>query len=157
MKYVPRLVLGFFMALSVACLSSQTTAKEDDKSLIIPNKVTELIKIDLLPGTGEAVTQDTPVTVHYSGWLFNHKGKDHKGEKFDSSIDRQQPFQFRVGSGMVIKGWDEGLKGMKTGGKRRLFIPSNMAYGEKPMGPIPGGATLVFDVELLKIKKPSNN
>lgn len=91
-----------------------------------------------------------PVTVHYTGWLFDEKQPEHKGKKFDSSLDRGQPFQFVLGAGMVIRGWDEGVAGMKVGEKRRLVIPANLAYGNQAVGGIiPANATLVFDVELL--------
>jgi FKBP-type peptidyl-prolyl cis-trans isomerase FkpA len=100
---------------------------------------------DLSPGTGvEAKAGDT-VDVHYTGWLTN-------GQKFDSSVDRGQPFSFKLGAG-VIKGWDEGVAGMKVGGKRKLTIPAALGYGARGAGTaIPPNAELVFDVELLKIK-----
>jgi len=97
-------------------------------------------------GTGATATAGKKVSVHYTGWLTN-------GTKFDSSVDRNKPFEFTLGAGMVIKGWDEGVEGMKVGGKRRLEIPPNLGYGSRGAGGvIPPNATLIFDVELLGVK-----
>jgi FKBP-type peptidyl-prolyl cis-trans isomerase len=102
--------------------------------------------IDQVVGTGEIAKAGQTVSVHYTGWLTN-------GKKFDSSVDRGQPFSFRLGVGQVIKGWDEGVQGMKIGGKRKLTIPSNLGYGARGAGGlIPPHATLVFDVELLGVQ-----
>jgi FKBP-type peptidyl-prolyl cis-trans isomerase len=102
--------------------------------------------IDQVVGTGDTATAGQTVSVHYTGWLTN-------GKKFDSSVDRGQPFSFRLGVGQVIKGWDEGVQGMKVGGKRKLTIPSNLGYGARGAGGlIPPHATLVFDVELLGVQ-----
>jgi len=102
--------------------------------------------VDLVVGTGESPKQGQLVTVHYTGTLED-------GTKFDSSLDRGQPFQFNIGTGQVIKGWDEGLMTMRVGGKRRLIIPSDLGYGSRGAGGvIPPNATLVFEVELLGIK-----
>ncbi|HEX7559273.1 MAG TPA: FKBP-type peptidyl-prolyl cis-trans isomerase, partial [Usitatibacter sp.] len=114
----------------------------------------DLVKKDIAPGKGErAIEFKTPVHVAYTGWLYDGCAKDFKGEKFDSSEGRVTPFGFIVGAGKVIKGWDEGLPGMKEGGKRTLIIPPNMGYGAAGAGGgrIPPNATLVFDVELLDI------
>jgi FKBP-type peptidyl-prolyl cis-trans isomerase len=99
--------------------------------------------IDLKIGAGAIAQAGTNVSVHYTGWLEN-------GKKFDSSVDRGQPFSFPLGAGRVIKGWDEGVQGMKVGGKRKLTIPSNLGYGARGAGgAIPPNATLIFEVELL--------
>lgn len=100
---------------------------------------------DVKFGTGETVKDGDTVSVHYVGTLQN-------GEEFDNSRKRGAAFDFKVGAGMVIKGWDEGVVGMQVGGQRILVIPPEMAYGNKGVGPIPGGATLVFAIELLEVK-----
>lgn len=108
---------------------------------------------DLAEGEGAAIDAGSVAVVHYTGWLYDPAAEDGKGKKFDSSVDRGKPFSFPLGAGRVIKGWDEGVAGMKVGGKRRLVIPAHMAYGERGAGgAIPPGATLVFDVELLGIE-----
>lgn len=102
---------------------------------------------DLVPGTGPQPEAGKPVTVHYTGWLVN-------GAKFDSSRDRKEPFSFVMGAGQVIPGWEEGVKTMKVGGKRKLVIPPNLAYGAAGAGGVvPPNATLVFEVELLSLGK----
>jgi len=116
------------------------------------DNITSLQVADTRVGTGAAATAGKQVTVHYTGWLYDPKTPDHHGKKFDSSVDRDEPFTFRLGSHQVIKGWDEGVAGMKVGGKRRLEIPGDLAYGPKGRGPVPPNAILIFDVELLKVK-----
>jgi FKBP-type peptidyl-prolyl cis-trans isomerase len=101
---------------------------------------------DIKVGTGPAATAGHTVKVHYTGWLTN-------GKKFDSSVDRGEPFMFDLGGGHVIKGWDEGVAGMKVGGKRQLRIPPDLGYGDRGApGAIPPNATLIFDVELLGVR-----
>ena len=104
---------------------------------------------DTIEGTGSAATKGQSVTVHYTGWLYND---GMQGAKFDSSKDRNDPFVFSLGAGMVIRGWDEGVAGMKVGGTRTLIIPAALGYGARGAGgAIPPNATLKFDVELLKV------
>jgi FKBP-type peptidyl-prolyl cis-trans isomerase len=101
---------------------------------------------DLQVGTGDEAKAGQTVSVHYTGWLEN-------GQKFDSSLDRRQPFQFKLGAGQVIQGWDQGVAGMKVGGKRKLTIPASLGYGARGAGGvIPPNATLIFEVELLGVR-----
>ena len=100
---------------------------------------------DVKVGTGSEAKEHTTVTVHYTGWLED-------GTKFDSSKDRNEPFSVRIGAGYVIRGWDMGIPGMKVGGKRKLTIPYQLGYGKYGTDGIPGFATLIFEVELLKVK-----
>ncbi|MBL0954968.1 MAG: FKBP-type peptidyl-prolyl cis-trans isomerase [Leptospira sp.] len=100
--------------------------------------------IDLVIGKGDEAFSGSYVTVHYVGKLQN-------GTKFDSSRDRNRPFEFNLGAGEVVKGWDKGIKGMRVGGKRKLIIPPELGYGSKRVGNIPPDSTLIFEVELLKI------
>jgi FKBP-type peptidyl-prolyl cis-trans isomerase len=117
------------------------------------NSTMSLQKTDLTPGAGAEIASGQTALVHYTGWLYDAAAPENKGKKFDSSVDRNEPFEFPVGAGMVIRGWDEGVVGMKVGGKRRLVIPPEMGYGARGAGGvIPPGATLVFDVELVEIR-----
>ena len=107
---------------------------------------------DTIPGTGDEAKAGHRVRVHYTGWLYDPTAPKSRGKKFDSSKDRGQPFSFGLGGGEVIRGWDEGVQGMKVGGTRVLTIPPEMGYGARGAGGvIPPNATLVFEVELLGI------
>lgn len=131
------------------CLAAGEKAKTADKAPAAAQVTTPsgLKYVDVKVGTGASPVKGKMVKVHYTGTLEN-------GKKFDSSVDRNQPFSFVIGVGQVIPGWDEGVMGMKVGGKRKLIIPSNLGYGASGAGGvIPPNATLLFDVELLDVAK----
>ena len=109
--------------------------------------------VELKTGAGESIAPGKIAVVQYTGWLYEATAKDNKGKQFDSSRTQGQPFRFPLGAGNVIKGWDQGVIGMKIGGSRRLIIPADMAYGDSGAGGvIPPGATLVFDIDLVAIE-----
>ena len=149
--------LAIMLALTAASVMAQTAAKKTAPArpnTNAPTKVTgEGVKTpsglqywDIRVGTGAVAKEGSRVRVHYTGWLTN-------GKKFDSSVDAGKPFDFRVGNGEVIKGWDEGVTGMKVGGKRQLRIPPDLAYGAQGYpGAIPPNATLIFDIQLLAVQ-----
>ncbi|HHJ80749.1 MAG TPA: FKBP-type peptidyl-prolyl cis-trans isomerase [Candidatus Tenderia electrophaga] len=119
----------------------------------ITSAVSALLKTDHVVGEGAEATAGKKVSVHYTGWLYNEAAADKKGAKFDSSRDRGQPFEFPLGAGRVIKGWDQGVVGMKVGGQRTLTIPPELGYGSRGAGSsIPPNAALIFDVELLGVR-----
>lgn len=124
--------------------STSTTTSSD---------VAELVITDVTMGSGDEAIAGMNVSVHYTGWLYDKSAVDNKGKKFDSSRDRGQPFEFPLGAGRVIKGWDQGVAGMKVGGQRSLIIPPGLGYGSRGAGGlIPPNAALVFDVELLNVR-----
>ncbi|GGX92175.1 hypothetical protein GCM10007386_23990 [Pseudoduganella dura] len=133
-------------------------AQEAPAGPVVPGSATigpaaeQLIVNDTKAGTGREAATGGTVSVHYTGWLYRPMAKGHKGRKFDSSRDRGEPLEFRLGAGQVIKGWEQGVAGMKIGGKRTLIIPSNLAYGARAMPNIPANSALIFDVELLDVK-----
>jgi FKBP-type peptidyl-prolyl cis-trans isomerase FkpA len=115
--------------------------------------VTSMQSVELKAGSGEAIAAGKIAVVQYTGWLYEASATEHKGKQFDSSRNQGQPFRFPLGAGQVIKGWDQGVVGMKVGESRRLVIPADMAYGDSGAGGvIPPGATLVFDVDLVAIE-----
>jgi FKBP-type peptidyl-prolyl cis-trans isomerase FkpA len=118
----------------------------------MPTTASGLQYEDTVPGSGEEAGAGRSVRVHYTGWLHDPNAKGNRGSKFDSSKDRGQPFSFHLGGGQVIRGWDEGVQGMKVGGTRVLTIPPDLGYGARGAGGvIPPNATLVFEVELLGV------
>ena len=152
MNAVRRMWLPLLLTLCAGCNAGEKPAA------VAPPPVTTttaegLAISELAPGAGEAIAPGSVAVVHYTGWLYESGAPDHKGSKFDSSVDRGEPFRFTLGQGEVIQGWDQGVEGMKVGGKRRLVIPAALGYGERGAGDvIPPGATLVFDVDLLGIE-----
>ena len=117
------------------------------------DNITSLQITDGKVGSGAEAKKGASVSVHYTGWLYDASKPDRHGKKFDSSRDRSDPFQFKLGAGQVIQGWDQGVAGMKVGGQRTLVIPSQLGYGQRGAGGIiPPNATLVFDVELLDVR-----
>ena len=147
-------VVAAFM-MTVNFLASAATldtamACGDSGSDTAPSLNVPFSTTDLVPGTGAAAVPGSRVTVHYTGWLYEN---GQKGKKFDSSVDRNEPFEFPIGQRRVIAGWDEGVASMKVGGKRTLIIPPALGYGARGAGGvIPPNATLMFDVELLAVK-----
>ena len=141
------LALGYM----TTAVSAPTSAAEGQSKL---NATPEnLQKIDVKQGQGAEATPGHTVVVHYTGWLYDPSKPDSHGAKFDSSRDRSAPFTFPLGAGRVIKGWDEGVAGMKVGGQRTLVIPPQLGYGARGAGGvIPPNATLIFDVELLDVQ-----
>jgi len=138
--------IGLTLALALAGCERAQTPPASAAAAAAP-----LQKIDTQAGSGkEAVTGATAV-VNYTGWLYEPNAPQQHGAQFDSSVGRS-PFSFQLGAGQVIPGWDEGVKGMKVGGKRTLIVPPGMGYGSNGIGPIPPNATLIFDVELLDVR-----
>ena len=130
-----------------------TAAGSSSQESKLSATITSLQKTDNKQGNGAEAVPGRAVVVHYTGWLYDPAQPGGKGAKFDSSLDRKVPFGFILGAGKVIRGWDEGVAGMKVGGQRTLIIPSDMAYGARGAGGvIPPNATLIFDVELLEVK-----
>jgi FKBP-type peptidyl-prolyl cis-trans isomerase FkpA len=142
---------GLVILLLGACSSGENTAAPAPAPVVLDqgNATTTasgLIIEELAVGSGTLAADGNRVSVHYTGWLTD-------GTKFDSSLDRNQPFEFRLGAGQVIRGWDEGVAGMQVGGKRKLTIPPQLGYGERGAGGvIPPNAVLVFEVELLGVR-----
>lgn len=144
-------VIVVAIAVLTNCATEDESGAQEDN--MAQSNITELIKTDELAGGGNEAAAGRRVTVHYTGWLYDQAKADHKGKKFDSSRDRGEPFSFRLGKGEVIRGWDDGVAGMKVGGRRTLTIPPDYGYGARGAGgAIPPNATLVFDVELLDVR-----
>lgn len=147
---IAALTLTTLLALSTI---NPVNADQQKEKTAMKKTVSELEITDHVLGKGKEAIAGTNVTVHYTGWLYDPSKPEGHGTKFDSSVDRGEPFTFLLGGGQVIRGWDEGVAGMKEGGKRTLIIPSGLGYGSRGAGGvIPPYATLVFDVELLSVK-----
>jgi FKBP-type peptidyl-prolyl cis-trans isomerase FkpA len=116
-----------------------------------PDKLTQLVTFDQVVGKGKLAAAGSTVTIHYTGWLYVPKAPKQRGAAFDTSVGAT-PHTFTLGTGAVIKGWDEGVLGMRAGGKRTLLVPASMGFGKEGLGPVPPTASMVFDVELLKVK-----
>ncbi len=147
-------VLGAIFGLSQMMGGSATVAGEESEQQVgavvnstnMTTTESGLMYEDVVVGTGEVAQVGMVVSAHYTGTFTD-------GSVFDSSVPRNQPFEFTLGTGQVIKGWDEGIEGMKVGGKRKLVVPPKLGYGESGIGPIPPNATLHFEVELLAVRK----
>jgi FKBP-type peptidyl-prolyl cis-trans isomerase FkpA len=146
------------MFLAMLCLSAASLsqaagqASAEAAAAVVADP---LVKIDNVVGTGKEATAGSNVVVNYTGWFYKPMATRQRGRKFDSSLDAgREPLEFQLGAGRVIKGWDQGVAGMKVGGKRTLIIPSELAYGKRGAGggSIPADADLIFDVELLDVK-----
>ena len=142
------IVAAIALVAAAAAIWAQTNANNDAPTKVTGNGTTTSSGLqywDIQAGTGAEAVNGRQVQVHYTGWLTT-------GKKFDSSVDRGEPFSFTLGAQQVIRGWDEGVKGMKVGGKRQLKIPASLGYGARGAGGvIPPNATLIFDVELLGV------
>ena len=149
MKHITFSLLALLLTAGIF----STTAYSEPANIHKEKRImTELIKTDTKLGEGAEATPGHNVSVHYTGWLYNETLPYHKGRKFDSSHDRNQPFDFPLGAGRVIRGWDQGVAGMKVGGQRTLVIPAYLGYGPIGAGEaVPPNTALVFDVELLGV------
>jgi FKBP-type peptidyl-prolyl cis-trans isomerase FkpA len=147
-----RAVVSFLFAVLAACGAKNgappAAAPPPPAAAVAALEITEL-----QPGTGPQIAASQTAVVNYTGWLYEPQAADKKGKQFDSSLTTGAPFRFKLGAGEVIKGWDQGVLGMQPGGRRRLIIPADLAYGDRGAADvIPPGAALVFDVELLAIE-----
>jgi FKBP-type peptidyl-prolyl cis-trans isomerase FkpA len=146
-KLIPILLLSAVVGFAYGQTDTHTDTSAPTKVTGKPKSTRSGVEYwDIVVGTGATAVSGKMVGVHYTGWLTN-------GKKFDSSVDRGKPIAFPLGAGRVIKGWDEGIVGMKVGGKRQLRIPPNLGYGIHGAGPVPPNAILIFDVQLLAVGK----
>ena len=143
-------IFTFIALLMFTSLSQSIELVNEEKGKMQDKEIKELIITDNKVGEGREAEKGLTVTVHYTGWLYE---KGEKTSKFDSSVDRREPFSFVLGVGQVIKGWDQGVNGMQVGGSRTIIIPSDMGYGSRGAGNvIPPNSDLIFDVELIEIQ-----
>jgi FKBP-type peptidyl-prolyl cis-trans isomerase FkpA len=154
-RFAPRTVVVALLGLLAACGGKPPPAGPSDSAVSAGGGpgVATLEVGELQVGSGAPITAGQKAVVQYTGWLFETSAPDKKGKQFDSTRTSGQPFSFVVGAGQVIKGWDQGVLGMKVGGRRRLTIPADLGYGDVGAGSlIPPGAALVFDIELVAIE-----
>jgi len=141
------------MLIAACAVAYAMAAGPNPKETAVSETPTQLEITDTRQGKGPAIAAGQTAVVHYTGWLYSPTAADHKGRRFDSSRDRNEPFSFQVGAGDVIGGWDQGVVGMHAGGQRRLLIPPALGYGARGAGGvIPPNATLLFDIELISIR-----
>jgi FKBP-type peptidyl-prolyl cis-trans isomerase len=153
MKFRTLILILSLSSTLTACTDTSEAKKVVVKPMTSSATITSLIKDDVKVGTGAEATSGQTVSVHYTGWLYDTNAADKHGKQFDSSRTRGKPFTFPLGGGRVIKGWDQGVAGMKVGGQRTLTIPADLGYGTRGAGgSIPPNAVLVFDVELIGVK-----
>lgn len=152
MQKIVSILISTIIILTLTSCKDKAQREIDDRNdylqennITVAPTSTGLYYVETEEGTGMSPTEGNTVTVHYTGRFLN-------GEIFDSSVQRNQPFEFELGAGLVIKGWDEGIAYMKKGGKATLIIPSDLAYGPNGYRSIPGYSTLVFDIELIDVK-----
>jgi FKBP-type peptidyl-prolyl cis-trans isomerase FkpA len=150
---ISSIIIVFVLSVGAAGCGREATQPPAAPAPSTAPAINDLVKTDVVIGTGPAITQGQQAVVHYTGWLYEPAAPDQKGNEFDSSRTRGMPFRFPVGAGRVIAGWDQGVVGMQVGGQRRLVIPAFLGYGDRGGGDvIPPNATLMFDVELLAIE-----
>ena len=146
----PRVLLAVALLLCAAACNTDSPSPSSSGSIVAPSvntAVTQLTIVDLALGTGAIANVGNRITVGYSGFLYDPSQPENKGRQFDSS----SAFTFTLGSGLVIKGWDQGVIGMRAGGQRRLIIPPSLGYGSQAVGTIPPNSTLVFDIRLISV------
>ena len=146
----PRVLVAAALVVCAAACNSDSTSPSSNGSTVAPSvntAISQLTVVDLALGTGALANAGTRITVSYSGFLYDPNGVENKGRQFDSS----SAFTFTLGAWQVIRGWDQGLIGMRVGGLRRLTIPPSLGYGNQAVGPIPPNSTLVFDVRLISV------
>lgn len=171
MKRIPVTSMLFAALALVACGQEQEEQAQPqsqpvaEEAACSPMPVSEVQSVEIVPGLtskklvtgcGDVAMNGQTVVVHYTGWLFDEQAENHRGNKFDSSVDRDQHFRFPLGASKVIKGWDQGVAGMAIGEVRELTIAPELAYGKRDMGVIPPDSTLIFEVELAALEGASS-
>lgn len=145
------LVSSFLVGLSLTLSGPAATIAAPAPAPAVVKVPKVLISTDHVVGKGRVAEAGSTVTIHYTGWLYSPTSPKQRGSKFDSSVD-STPYVFKLGAGAVIKGWDEGVRGMRVGGKRTLVVPASMGFGKDGLGPVPSTANLLFDIELMDVK-----